>query len=129
MNKTRIGIGLLYGIVVALLIISCESTPIGYVNGFERFVMRIERNASNYTQEQWKQNDGQLQKYVERYQTEKSKLLPDEKRKVGELTFRYYKVRVKVVGFNVLGEIDGWLDYIEGFADEVMKDVEKYQNQ
>ena len=131
MNKTRISIGLLFGMVVTLLIVACESTPIGYVNGFERFVIRIEKNASNYTQEQWKRNDGKLQDYVERYQTEKSKLSPNDKQKVGELAVRYYKVRVKSLGLNFIGdmgldfigEIGDWLDIIEGFIVSVKKDV------
>ena len=33
------------------------------------------------------------------------------------------------MGLNILGEIGGWLDYIKGFADENMADIENYQNQ
>lgn len=117
------------GIIMILLMVSCQSMPLSYVKSFEHFVERVEKNASSYSKEQWNRNDEQLQKYVERYNTEKSKLSTDEKRKVGELTVRYYKARVKSMGINIFGEIKDWLDYIEGFANEIMKDVENYQNQ
>jgi hypothetical protein len=117
------------GILMALLLVACQSKPRGYVNGFERFVERVEKNASSYTNEQWEKNDEQLKKYVDQYDKEKQKLSSDEKRKVGELTVRYYKARVKAKGLNILGEIDGWLEYLKGFSDEIMKDVENYQNQ
>ena len=127
MKKTWINYGLLVGIV--MLLAACQSTPLGYVNSFERFVERVEKNASSYSQEQWNRNDEHLQKFIERYDKEKQKLSSDEKRKVGELTVRYYKARVKSMGLNILDEIGGWLDFLEGFADEIMKDIENYQNQ
>ena len=117
----------LMGIIV-ILFVSCESTPWSYINSFERFVERVEKNASSYSKEQWEKNDEQLKKYVEQYDKEKQKLSSDEKRKVGELTFRYYKARVKSMGLNIFDEIGGWLDYIEGFGYEIMKDVENCQN-
>ena len=112
-----------------MLLAACQSTPLGYVNSFERFVERVEKNASSYSQEQWERNDQHLQEFVERYNKKKQKLSPEQKRKVGELPGRYYKARVKSMGLNILGEIGGWLDYIKGFADEIMEDIENYQNQ
>jgi hypothetical protein len=55
MKKTWINYGLLVGIV--MLLAACQSTPLGYVNSFERFVERVEKNASSYSQEQWERND------------------------------------------------------------------------
>ena len=115
------------GLFFVLLLASCQSMPLGYVTSFERFVERVERNSSSYSHKQWEKNDGQLQKYIEKYSREKQKLSPDEKRKVGELTVRYYKVRVKSMGLNFLGEIGGWLDYLKGFTDEIMEEIENYQ--
>lgn len=119
----------LVGIIMVLMLVSCESNLWSYMNSFERFVERVEKNASSYTNEQWKKNDEQLKHYVEQYDKEKQKLSSDEKRKVGELTVRYYKARVKAKGLNILGEIDGWLEYLKGLGDEIMKDVDNYQNQ
>ncbi|MBR0175860.1 MAG: hypothetical protein IJQ11_00320 [Bacteroidales bacterium] len=116
-------------IMVALLFVACQSNPIGYVRNLERFVERVERDGATYSQEQWERYDEQLGKYVESYKTEKSKLTPEERRKVGELTIRYYKARAKYMGLGILGELGEWLDYLKGFADEIKKDVEKYQNQ
>jgi mevalonate pyrophosphate decarboxylase len=99
------------------------------MNTFERFVKRVEKNAMSYTKEQWEKNDEQLKKYVNQYDKVKQKLSSDEKMKVGELTVRYYKARVKAKGLNILGEIDGWLEYLKGFGDEILKDVDNYQNQ
>lgn len=127
-NKSVVRLSFI-GIIIVLLLMACHSMPIGYVNSFERFVERVEKNALSYTKEQWEKNDEQQKKYVERYKTEKSKLTTDEKRKVGELTVRYYKVRVKSMGLSIFGGLRDWLDYIKGFADEIMEDIENYQNQ
>lgn len=129
MNKTSLVKVLLSGIILILLLMACKSTPIGYVDNFERFVERVEKNVSSCSQEQWEKNDERLQNFIERYDKEKKKLSSDDKKKVGELTVRYYKARVKSMGFSILDEIGGWLDYLEGFANEIMKDVENYQNQ
>lgn len=129
MKKTTTEIRLLFGVMMILLLTSCQSTPLGYVDSFERFVERVEKNASSYSKEQWEKNDEQLNKYVERYKTEKAKLSTDEKREVGRLTVRYYKARVKSIGLNIFGEIGDWLEYIKGFADEIKEDIENYQNQ
>ena len=129
MNKTSLVKVLLSVIILILLLMACQSTSLGYVDSFERFVERVEKNASSYSKEQWEKNDEQLNKYVERYKTEKAKLSTDEKREVGRLTVRYYKARVKSFGHNIFGEIGDWLDYIKGFADEIKEDIENYQNQ
>ena len=126
MKKTITEIWLLVGIIMILLLASCQSKPLGYVDSFERFVERVEKNASSYSQEQWEKNDERLQSFIERYDKEKQNLPSDEKRKVGELTVRYYKARAKSLGLNILGEIGDWLDYLQGFANEIMKDVENY---
>lgn len=129
MKKTITKIWLLVGIITILLFVSCQSSPLGYVDSFESFVERVEKNASSYSQEQWEKNDEKLQNYIERYDKEKQKLSSDEKRKVGELTVRYYKARMKSLGLNIIGEIGGWIDYLQGFADGITKDIENYQNQ
>lgn len=129
MNKTSLVKVLLSGIILILLLMACKSTPLGYVDSFERFVERVEKNASSYSQEQWEKNDERLQSFIERYDKEKQNLPSDEKRRVGELTVRYYKARVKSLGLNILGEIEDWIDYLQGFADEIMKNVENYQEQ
>ncbi len=116
------------GIILILLLVACESTPEGYMHGFERFVERVENNASSYTDEEWKDNDQQLRNYIEGYDEIKMSLSSDEKRKVGELTFRYYKSRVKSFGLNALGEIADWLDFINGFASKVNEDVSNQNN-
>lgn len=129
MKETAIYRVYFIGIIMILLFVSCKSTPWSYMNSFERFVERVEKNATSYTNEQWEKNDEQLKKYIDQYDKEKQKLSSGEKKKVGELTVRYYKARVKAKGLNIIGEIDGWLEYLKGFGDEIMKDVENYQNQ
>lgn len=107
--------------IIMILFVSCESTPWSYMNSFERFVERVEKNASSYSKEQWEKNDEQLKNYVEQYDKEKQNLSSEEKRKVGELTVRYYKARVKAKGLNILSEIDDWLEYLKGFGEEILK--------
>lgn len=106
--------------IIMILSVSCESTPWSYMNSFERFVERVEKSASSYSKEQWEKNDEQFKKYVEQYDKEKQNLSSEEKRKVGELTVRYYKARVKAKEYDIIGEIDGWMEYLKGFGDGIM---------
>ena len=39
--------------IIMILFVSCESTPWSYMNSFERFVERVEKNASSYYKEHW----------------------------------------------------------------------------
>ena len=128
-KRTKALFGLLFGIFLWSFLFSCQSSSKGYVTSFERFVMRVEQNASKYSNEEWDRNDANLHEMIDRYSVEKSKLSPDQKRKIGELTVRYYKARIKSFGFGVIGEIGDWLDFIQGFADEIMEEIENYQMQ
>ncbi|MBR6847233.1 MAG: hypothetical protein IKM74_03790 [Bacteroidales bacterium] len=112
-----------FAFMLLLMLVSCQSGASRFVNKFERFIERVESNASSYSQVEWEQKDEQFQEFVDDYKELKKDLSPDEKRKVGELTIRYYKARVKSFGFGVLGEIGGWLEYIQGVADEIKEDV------
>lgn len=112
--------------IIMILFVSCESTPWSYINSFERFVERVEKNALSYSKDQWEKNDEQLKKYIEQYDKEKQKLSSDEKSKVGQLTVRYYKAMVKAKGLNILGEIDDWLEYLKGFGEEILKNDDAY---
>lgn len=99
------------------------------MNGFERLVEKVEHNASSLSQEQWEQYDGQMRVFINRYGNEKHNLSLEDKKKVGELTARYYKARVESFGFKILGDIGNWMAFIQGFIEEIKEDLENYQNQ
>lgn len=120
MKKTTIEIRLLFGIMMILLFASCQSTPLGYVDSFERFVERVEKNASSYSKEQWERNDKQFKRFIERYKTEKQKLSPEENEKIGRLMARYTKAKIgsgKL--FDIIKETRAWFDCFNGFKKEI----------
>lgn len=108
------------GIIMVLLFVACQPTRRGYVNSFERFVERIERKAASCSKEQWKNNDQQFVKFVERYKTEKQGLTLEENQIVGRLMARYVKARLVSGNLRVLvNEALGWFGCLEGFVDEI----------
>jgi hypothetical protein len=120
---------LIAGILMLLFCVSCQSKREGYLNGFERLVEEVEHNVSSLSQEQWEQYDGQMRVFINRYGNEKHNLSLEDKKKVGELTARYYKARVESLGFKILGDIGNWMAFIQGFIEEIKEDIENYQNQ
>ena len=112
------------GVMLLLLLLSCQQKPRNYVGGFERFVVQIEQNASSYTSQDWENNDVKFEDYLERFNGQKAKLTTEEKKKIGELTARYYKARVKSVQNTVMNELNDWADFIEGFTNEIIGEIE-----
>lgn len=108
------------GIIMVLLFVACRPTRRGYVYRFERFVERVERNASSCTKEQWKNIDQQFLKFVEGYKTEKRGLTLEENQKVGHLMARYVKTRLGPGNlYSLVKEALGWFGCLEGFVDEI----------
>lgn len=117
-------------LVGTVILSSCKSATERYIDGFEAFVVRTERNADNYNTEQWDKADMQFDNYTgERYEKVEQKLTPEQKKKVGELTARYYKLRVKSAGGDIIEKIKGGLNYIEGFAEEIMGGISDNENE
>ena len=120
---------LIAGIIMLFFCASCQSRREGYLNGFERLVEKVEQIGPSLSQEQWEQYDEEVRTYINRYNNEKDNLSLEDKKKVGELTARYYQVRVESLGFNILGDIENWMAFIQGFIKEIKEDLENYQNQ
>ena len=117
---------LIVGIFMLLFCASCQSRREGYLNGFERFIEKAEHNGPSLSQEQWAQYDEEVRTYINRYNNEKDNLSLEDKKKVGELTARYYKTRVESLGFNILGDIGNWMAFIQGFIEEIKEDTDTY---
>jgi len=104
---------------------ACKSPEESYLDGFESFVERIEREAKDLSDEDWKKNDACFSEFVgEKYDKVKGELSYDGKKKVGELTARYCKSRAKASGKQFLDLIESGKNLFEGFAEEIMKELE-----
>ncbi|MBO4738586.1 MAG: hypothetical protein J5606_03390 [Bacteroidales bacterium] len=127
MSVKKLGI-IITLVVYVIITISCQSGVKGYLRSFESFVDRIERHADSYTEKQWEKADNQFEIFTgEKYDKVEARLTSEQKKKVGELTARYYKVRLKSAGGDILDKIRGGLNYLEGFAGEIIDEVDKYQ--
>ena len=127
MNVIKKGIVIILSVCV-IITTACSTGAKGYLRSFESFVERIERHADSYTEKQWEKADNQFEIFTgEKYDKVEACLTPEQKKKVGELTARYYKVRLKSAGGDILDNIRGGLNYLEGFAEEIIDEVDKYQ--
>ncbi len=117
-------LAILIGIAVCcVLFVACQSSTQKYMNSFEDFVCEVENDASNFSEKEWKQNDVEFDKYVnEKYENVADELSSSDKKKVGELTARYYKVRAKSYGESLMDAIEDGLNYIEGLANGILND-------
>ena len=109
-----------------LLCESCQSRPRNYVENFERFVMKVEQNAETYSKDDWKKADDTFKKFKqEKLNRENagSKFSSEEQNKIGKLEARYYKVRVASVAKGLIEEVEGDLEYLKGFAEEVLNEL------
>ena len=105
---------------------SCQSRTRNYVANFERFVMKVEQNAEFYSKDDWKKADETFKKFKqEKLNRENSGLnfSSEEQNKIGKLEARYYKVRVASVGKGLIEEVEGDLEYLKGFAEEVLNEL------
>lgn len=107
-----------------LLFSACKSAPERYLTSFESFVVEIEQTANNYSDEQWQEADTRFEMFTgEEYKKVEHQLTTEQKKKVGELTARYYKMRAKSAGDDILDMIKGGLNYIEGFAEGLLNET------
>lgn len=121
MNKTSLVKVLLSGIIMLLLLMACRpKPPRGYVNNFERFVERVEKNASSCSEKQWERNDKQFKGFVKRYRTENQKLSSEENERVGGLMARYAIAKLESGKiFDIVNEIRAWFKCLDGFKKEI----------
>ena len=117
--------------VLAVAFAACQSGAGAqvYLMEFEAFVEAVESNVDNYSQTDWERNDAEFSKFMgNKFEKVKDKLTSEEKKKVGELTARYYKAKMKSVGKSVKGKLNEWKDYLEGFTDEVKESLEELKD-
>ena len=118
-------------VLLAVAFASCQS-GVGaqaYLIEFEAFIEGVESNVDTYSQTDWERNDAEFSKFMgSKFEKVKDKLTSEEKKKVGELTARYYKAKMKSAGKSLKGKIIEWKDYIEGFTEEVKESLEELKD-
>ena len=118
-------------LMMAVVFASCQFGPgaQAYLIEFEAFIEGIESNVDTYSQTDWERNDAEFSKFMgDKFEKVKDKLTSEEKKKVGELTARYYKAKMKSAGKSLKGKIIEWKDYIEGFTEEVKESLEELKD-
>ena len=109
-----------------MLLAACQSklTAQLYMESLERFVENVEENADSYSAKDWDRKDAEFSKFMdEKFEKVKDELTPEDKRKIGELTARCTKARLRGVGSTVKGTVEEWMDYIKGFTDELQQSM------
>ena len=113
-------------LLVLLLLVACgsrQSRPRNFIASFEGFVMKVEKDAENYSKDDWKNADETFKEFKqEKLNRENAgvKFSSEEQNKIGKLEARYYKVRVSATGKGLIEEVEGDLEYLKGFAEEVL---------
>lgn len=106
-----------------LICVACHSRSTNNLVAFDRFVQNVEKNAPDYTSEDWKKKDNTFKDFVEnRVNKDKNNFTSEQMRKIGELEARYYKVRVKYAGKGVIDDLEKEWEYIKGFGEEIINE-------
>lgn len=114
-----------------MLLAACQTklTAQLYMESLERFVEKVEENADSYSAKDWDRKDAEFSKFMdEKFEKVKDQLTPDDKRKIGELTARYTKARLRGVGSTVKGTLEEWMDYVKGFTDELQESMNVFES-
>ena len=114
-----------------MLLAACQSklTAELYMESLEHFVEKVEENADSYSAKDWDRKDAEFSKFMdEKFEKVKDQLTPEDKRKVGELTARYTKARLRGVGSTVKGTLEEWMDYVKGFTDELQQSMNVFES-
>ena len=114
-----------------MLLAACQTklTAQLYMESLERFVEKVEENADSYSAKDWDRKDAEFSKFMdEKFEKVKDQLTPEDKRKVGELTARYTKARLRGVGSTVKGTLEEWMDYVKGFTDELQESMNVFES-
>lgn len=79
-------------IALALVAVSCTSM---LPARFERFVNKVEKNASSYTKEDWNSVTDQFTKLVEEYQKSYDKLSKEDRQRIDKAIGRFSAIAIK----------------------------------
>lgn len=113
-------------LLMILSLVACgsrQSRPRNFIASFERFVIKVEQGAETYSKDDWKKADETFKKFKQEKSNRENagvKFSSEEQNKIGKLEARYYKARVASVGKGLIEEVDGDLEYLKGFAEEVL---------
>ena len=114
-----------------MLLAACQTklTAQLYMESLEHFVEKVEENADSYSAKDWDRKDAEFSKFMdEKFDKVKDQLTPEDKRKIGELTARYTKARLRGVGSTVKGTLEEWMDYLKGFTDELQESMNVFES-
>lgn len=120
----RIKFQIITVVAIVLVCSACNfSRTANKVAAFERFVQKVEKNAANYSTEDWDKADVAFKDFVEnKLNKNNNNFTSEEMRKIGELEARYYKVRIKYAGEGVLDKLKKELEYLIGFGEEIISE-------
>lgn len=80
--------------VIALALVAVSCTPMLPAR-FERFVNKVEKNASSYTKEDWNSVTDQFADLVEEYQKSYDKLSKEDRQRIDKAIGRFGAIAIK----------------------------------
>ena len=111
--------------VIILFLTVCYSCnpKQNYINNFEKFVIEVENQYEEYTEQDWADADQKFELYaVDEYKKFKEEMTREERKKVNKLKGKYIGVRAKAVANGLIDELEDKmeeiLDGLDGLLDE-----------
>lgn len=105
---------------LALAAISCTAM---LPTRFERFVDRVEKNASSFTKEDWDKTSQSFEKLMNAYEKSYDKLSKEDRSRIDKAVGRYHAIVLKSGVKNVIKSFDraakGVVDGVKSFLDEL----------
>ncbi len=111
-------------VVLSIMLTACQSVSERYMNNLKRFIEGVEKNATSFSEEDWSRADAKLSQFTgEQFDKVKNELSPDDKREVGRLVGRYYKVRLVTTGGQMLDDMKSGLGFLRGLGDGLLEEL------
>jgi hypothetical protein len=115
-------------VFILLTGIACLSLSIGCIGEgqqlsarFEQFVLQVEKDYPQYSEQEWKQMDIKYEKLLASYEKAKQGLSKDERSSINDSIAKYQALRLKGSFKGILNDIEEGAKQLEVFIEELVK--------
>ena len=122
--KKAIGLGVIFLFTLSLLTGCSSYSKDNYLENFSAFITKVETSYTNFTNEDWKLNDSEYQRYIgEEYQQYKDKLTPEDHKSIGKFKTKYQVIKTKYNASKIINKVGEGINQLEGIIEGVTESI------
>ena len=115
----------LFFALVLTIATACSQTKDSYLEGFKLFVESVQKNAQDYTKDDWEKADEQFTKLKDSYNNFSKQMTSDEKGEVIKLESTYAALKLKKIGDDLKESTKDAFEKVKDTAKDVKEGAQK----